>query len=94
MKLKFVSDEEIEAIRPGMYSKINWASFIEELYKHPNQWAEFPEKINNAASAYNVKEKYKEIEVKITGGNALPLDHPDKRQWTVYLRYVPSDDTF
>lgn len=94
MKIKFVTDEEVNAIRPGTYPSIPWAPFIEELYKHPNQWAEFNEKVNQASSAYNVRNTYKDIEVRLTGGNALPINHPDKKPWTVYLRYVPSDETF
>jgi hypothetical protein len=92
MKLKFLTDKELEqaTLRQRDMSH-NWAPFIEELYKHPNRWAEFPEKVNHSAQAYRVPEMYKDIQVKITGGNSHRVDHPDKKQWTVFVKYVPDD---
>jgi hypothetical protein len=90
MKLKFVSDKELaQATLRSRDMSPDWASFVEELYKHPNRWAEFPEKVNHSAQAYRITGMYKDIEVKITGGNSHRLDHPDKKQWTVFVRYVP-----
>jgi hypothetical protein len=95
MKLKFVSDEEVRKLTPGSKLGHDWSGFIEELYKYPNKWAEFPDKIRSANSAYQVRNTYKDIEVKVTGGNGLAIDDPDKKFWTVYLRYTPGeDDTF
>jgi hypothetical protein len=95
MKLKFVSDEEIKRLTPGVRLGYDWATFIEELYKHPNQWAEFPERIKSANTGYAVRNNYKDIEVKVTGGNGLSINDPEKKLWTVYLRYTPGeDDTF
>ena len=89
MKLKFLTDKQVaEASLRARDMSHNWAPFIEELYKHPNRWAEFPEKVNHSAQAYRVTELYKDIEVKITGGNSHRVDHPDKKQWTVFVRYV------
>jgi hypothetical protein len=34
-----------------------------------------------------------DIEVKITGGNSFRVDHPDKKQWTVFVRYVPDNES-
>lgn len=92
MKLKFLTDKQVEeaSLRARDMSH-NWAPFIEELYKHPNRWAEFPEKVNHSAQAYRVTELYKDIQVKITGGNGHRVDHPDKKQWTVFVKYVPDD---
>jgi hypothetical protein len=93
MKLKFVSDKEIAMISlRGRDMSHKWTPFIEELYKHPNKWAEFPEKVNHSAQAYKVTQMFKDIEVKITGGNAHRVDHPDKKQWTVFVRYVPDNE--
>lgn len=94
MKLKFVSDEEISKISVGKASMYNWAEFIEELYKYPNQWAEFPQKVPSPNSAYRLRDIYNDIEVKVSGGNWVAASHPDKKHWTVYIRYVPQDDTF
>jgi hypothetical protein len=94
MKLKFITDNDLERLSlQGRRLSHNWVPFIEELYKHPNRWAEFPEKVNHSAQAYNVTQRYKDIEVKITGGNSHRIDHPDKKQWTVYVRYVPDKET-
>jgi len=93
MKLKFVTDKEIAMISlRGRDMSHKWTPFIEELYKHPNRWAEFPEKVNHSAQAYKVTQMFTDIEVKITGGNAHRVDHPDKKQWTVFVRYVPDNE--
>ena len=94
MKLKFLTDSEIARVSlRGRDMSHNWAPFIEELYKHPNRWAEFPEKVNHSAQAYKVTQMYKDVEVKITGGNGHRVDHPDKKQWTVFVRYVPDNES-
>jgi hypothetical protein len=92
MKIKFVSDSDMARVGlRGRDMSHNWAPFIEELYKHPNRWAEFPEKVNHSAQAYKVTQMFVDIEVKITGGNSFRVDHPDKKQWTVFVRYVPDN---
>lgn len=90
LKLKFVEDSEVNAGR-GRRSSYDFASFIEELYKHPNKWAEFPEKIPSSNTAQRLKTQYKDIEVVTSGGNGLGLTNPDKKMWTVYIRYTPSE---
>ena len=93
MKLKFVSDDEIARVSlRGREMSHNWAPFVEELYKHPNKWAQFPEQVNHSAQAYRITEIYQDIEVKITGGNSHRVDHPDKKLWTVFVRYVPNNE--
>jgi hypothetical protein len=94
MKLKFISDSDMARVAMrGRDMSHNWAPFIEELYKHPNRWAEFPEKVNHSAQAYKVTQMFVDIEVKITGGNSFRVDHPDKKQWTVFVRYVPDNES-
>lgn len=90
MELKFVADEIVNANR-GPNRVYEWTEFIEELYKHPNKWAEFPVKIANSVTAYRVQETYKDVIVKVADGNNLKKSHPNKKYWTVYLRYEPSD---
>jgi hypothetical protein len=87
MEIKFVTEEEI-AQKRGRKEKYPWAEFVEELYKYPNRWAEFPMRISNSASAYRVPQRFKDIEMRVSGGNNLANDHPDKLEWTVYLKYV------
>jgi hypothetical protein len=36
-------------------------------------------------------EKFKNIEVRLTGGNNLAKTHPDKKQWTVFMKFVPEN---
>jgi hypothetical protein len=90
MKIKFVEDTVVSQGR-GRKAKHDFAGFIEELYKFPNQWAEFPEKVSFASLGYRVAEQFKDIEVVCQGGNALAKNNPDKKLWTVYIRYVPSE---
>ncbi len=89
MEIKFVEDAIVQRAYTGRKETHPWTEFIEELYKHPNKWAEFPDKINASATAYAQQEKYEDIEVIVSGGNNLARKHPDKKQWTVYLRFVP-----
>lgn len=93
MELKFVEDSIVQELtsRGRRGHNLPWAEFIEELYKHPNRWAEFPHKVNASASAYVNIERFKNIEVRLTGGNNLRKTHPDKKQWTVFLRFVPEN---
>lgn len=91
MELKFVKDSEISKIATGRKARYEWAEVIEELYKHPNKWAEVPFQVVNASSAYTVNKRFTDIEVMCTGGNALPEGHPEGRLWTVYLRYTPKE---
>lgn len=89
MKIKWVEEAELEAIRVGRKPTYNLTPFIEELYAHPMQWAEFPEKVNTHSWGYRQMSIYNEIEVVQTGGNNLANGHPDKKLWTVYMRYNP-----
>jgi hypothetical protein len=91
MEIKFVTEDEI-AEKRGRKEKYPWSEFIEELYKHPNKWAEFPVKVVNSGSAYRVTTKYKDVEVQVTGGNNLTAEDPGKQLWTVYVRYTPRDE--
>jgi hypothetical protein len=89
MKIKWVEAAEVEAIRVGKKPNHNLTPFIEELYANPMQWAEFPEKVNTHSWGYRQMSIYNEIEVVQTGGNNLPATHPNKKAWTVYMRYNP-----
>lgn len=98
MKLKFVDDSVVRQQTRGRKPAYDWQAFMEELYKYPNKWAEFPEKIAHSQTAYRLPQIFKDIEVRISGGNNLTMSDPAKQNWTVYIRYVPSvqeeDDTF
>jgi hypothetical protein len=90
MKLKFVADETVAALGLGRASRSKYSEIIEELYKHPNRWIEYPEKIGSATNAVHIRKRFKDIEARVTGGNNLKIDHPDKKMWTLYLRYTPT----
>ena len=93
MEIKFVEDDIVEMLtgRGRRGQNLPWSEFIEELYKHPDRWAEFPHKVNSSATAYVHIEKFKNIEVRLTGGNNLAKTHPDKKQWTVFMKFVPEN---
>lgn len=90
VKLKFVEDSIVKASDGRRQSLEKFVEFIEELYKHPGKWAEYPEPINHSATLYRIKDRFADIEVALRGGNNLATDHPDKKAWTAYIRYAPS----
>ena len=87
MKLKFVPEEEVTGSTRGRKPMYPWAEFFEELYKFPNQWAEFPQTIKNATSAYSQAKKYKDVDVKCVG-------NPDTGEWTAYFKFIQEDEVF
>lgn len=89
MKIKWVTDDEVKNIHVGRKRNHNITPFIEELYANPMKWAEFPEKVGTHSWGYRQMSIYNEIEVVQTGGNNLANNHPDKKAWTVYMRYNP-----
>lgn len=96
MKIKFLSDAEVEELtkdRRGQHRNMyNWSAIIEELYKHPNRWAEMDFKVPSATTRRFLLERFKDIEVRMSGGNNLASSHPDKKLWSVYIKYVPAVD--
>jgi len=77
--------------RLGLYDSVNVAyPDIEELYQHPGKWAEYPEQVSHSATMYRIKDRFADIELALRGGNNLAIDHPDKKLWTVYVRYMPA----
>jgi hypothetical protein len=84
--IKWVADSVVEN---GM-SRSTIIEIIEALYANPNQWAEYPDPVPSASWARMVATKYDAIEVVTRGGNNLAASHPNKKYWTVYLRYNPT----
>lgn len=78
----------------GRNSGYNWNPLIEELYKHPNKWVLAPVTLVNSAQGYRIPKRFANIEIAMRNGNNLRKDDPNKKNWEVYLRYVPEDDTF
>ena len=87
--MKWVDDSVIDKIKVGRAGKYDVADFIEQLYANPNKWAEYPQKVGSHDWGYKIPNRFANIEVKQTGGNNLSASHPDKKAWTVYMRYVP-----
>ena len=88
MKLKFVDDKVVEQARVrGRGNKFDWPTIIEQLYANPNKWVELPETVPYPSGAYYAK-KFEGIEVVCSGGNLLKPDNPDKKHWTVYIRFA------
>ena len=90
MEIKWVEDEVVNKIRKGVNSDMipKFEAFYAELQKRPNVWAEYPDKLNSQPWAQKMRNRYAGLEIKSTGGNTLRVDDPNKKQWTVYFRYV------
>ena len=89
MELNFVDPPKRGA---GRNPKTDWTPVIEALYQFPNKWILAPYTVNNSAQGYRIPQKYANIELAMRNGNNLRKDDPDKKEWEVYLRYVPSID--
>ena len=64
-----------------------WAEFFEELYKHPNRWAQFPYRVKNASSGYVQAKKYNGIECRVTR-------HVDSGEWNLFFRFNQEEEVF
>jgi hypothetical protein len=89
LKIEWVPDEEMAVKRLGRKPKYEVSSFIEELYANPMRWAKFPVEIGQHTWGYRLMDSFKNIEVIQSGGNNLANSHPDKKNWTVYVRFNP-----
>jgi hypothetical protein len=89
LKMEWVPDEVIVARKYGRKPRYDVTSFIEELYANPMKWAKFPATIGQHTWGYRLMDNYKNIEVVQSGGNNLANSHPDKKAWTVYVRFNP-----
>lgn len=90
MTFKFVDEQTVKQAATRGRKAYDWTSIIEQLYANPNQWVEIERKVGFSTVAYRLKEKYEGIETVCTGGNNLSMTHPDKKLWTVYMRFVPT----
>lgn len=83
MELTFVDDIEIQKSRRTKYP---WSEAISLVKANPNRWAKLPFTINNAASAYQQRNKLVhrglEVYVRSTGNN---------KEWEVFMRFVPPE---
>lgn len=86
MKIEWVSDTIVKGARMKV-SELT--EIIEELYANPYKWAAYKEKVNSHSWKRTIENKYEGIEVVLTGGNNLKSTDPDKKFWTMYLRYNP-----
>lgn len=92
MEIKFVTDDVVAAIRgKNRNSKYDWLGVVDAVRANPGRWAEVPWKIGNANMKSHLHKRYESLEIRLTGGNNLPLAHPDKKLWTMYIRYVPEE---
>ena len=87
--VEWVDDLEIAKTRLGRKPKYDVTAFIEELYANPMRWGKFPATIGQHTWGYRLMDTYKNIEVVQSGGNNLANSHPDKKAWTVYVRFNP-----
>lgn len=92
MKIEFVEDSVVEQLsldlrRSPLVTALT--DTIEELYKNPNRWAKLAIKWPSSSQIYISVRKFKDVEVRLSGGNNLKKHDPDKRDWDIYLRFSP-----
>lgn len=87
--IEWVDDEEVNKITRGRNIHYDATPIIEQLYANPMRWAKLPVQFKHSTQVIRLKRQFKNIEVKSTGGNNLATTHPDKRLWTVFVRYNP-----
>jgi hypothetical protein len=90
--IEWVDDTEVNKISRGKPVHYDATPVIEQLYANPMRWAKLPVQFKHSAQVLRLKKAFKGIEVKSTGGNNLATTHPDKRLWTVYVRYNPDKE--
>ncbi|CAB4149283.1 hypothetical protein UFOVP536_70 [uncultured Caudovirales phage] len=88
MKLKFVDDEVVKQAATRGRKAYDWTSIVEQLYANPNKWVELDRQIGFPNAAYRAREKFAGIEIVCSGGNLLTMSDPNKKLWTVYMRFV------
>lgn len=86
MKIEWVSDT---VVRGARMKKSEVSAIVEQLYANPYKWAKFAHPVPNHSWKKVIEDEFDGIEVVLTGGNNLASDNPDKKFWTMYLRYVP-----
>jgi hypothetical protein len=91
MEIEWVDDKVVDVIKKGS-RKEGATNTMREMYQvlkeNPNVWAKFPTPIAANASVARWKEIFPGLEAKVTGGNQLSPKDPNKKWWTVYVRYV------
>ncbi len=90
MEIEWVEDDVVNSIRRGDKSPqipILEAMLV-ELKKNPGSWAKFPVPVNSQPVVHRWKMLFPGTEFRATGGNSLKANHPEKKQWTLYVRYV------
>ncbi len=90
--IEWVDESEVNKITRGRTLNYDPTPVIEQLYANPMQWAKLPVALNHSTQVQRIKTRFKNIEVKATGGNNLATTHPDKRRWTVFVRYNPDKE--
>jgi hypothetical protein len=86
MNIEWVSDI---VVRGARMKKSEVTAIVEQLYANPYKWAKFGENVPNHSWKKVIEDQFDGIEVVLTGGNNLASDNPNKRFWTMYLRYNP-----
>jgi hypothetical protein len=89
MEIKFVDPSEI---RKGGSVLPVVRELTEALKEHPNRWAELPIKVSTGTSVNRWKTLFPDFEFKGSGGNNFATGHPDKKLWTIYVRYSPKSE--
>ena len=89
MEIKFVEAEDLRVRGTALESA---KELLVALKNHPNRWAEVPTKVSAGTVVQRWKALFPDFDFKASGGNNLAKDHPDKKYWTVFVRYSPKSE--
>ena len=91
-KIEWVDDEVVNKIKRGRNASNDITQIIEQLYANPMKWAKLPFQMPASSSVNRITKRFNGIEATMTGGNNLRIDDPNKKNWTVFLRFNPQKD--
>jgi len=91
MELKFVNEPPEN--RGSAKYKAVLAETLAELKNHPNKWAEFPIQVSYPTMPSQWRQQHPEFSFRVSGGNTLAIKDPNKKLWTVYIRYNKPEPT-
>lgn len=94
MDIEFIDENQLPQGpgRPAIYND-RFEVFMETLLAHPDaigKWAKMPFEIPHATVVSMAwRKKYPECKFRCSGGNNLNVKDPNKKLWTIYVKYEP-----
>lgn len=92
MEIEFIPDEQVSNRSSIMFEL---RLFLKALEEHPdslNRWAKFPLPLNSGSSIPLYRKQFPQFVFRGTGGNNLPTKHPNKKLWTLHIKFTGSEE--